>query len=269
MMIPQAIVLPLALIFLFICLPGALAQNDKASCQPGAHNFPSQSPDPIAPDTFRVTWRTTASEDPIVLEVMREWAPLGVDRFYQLVLDNYYNCAAFFRVVPNFVVQFGLASEPAETSKWDTTIPDDPVVQSNLISYVSFATAGENTRTAQVFINLNDNANLDQSGFTPFGRIVQGMDVVQQIYNPTPGNSNGVNQGKYTAKGNQWLLSEYPDVDLILETRVDDGSDTSDQATKPSEKESVEYVAGTVQWVTVALAVAEVLGVAVAWYCLR
>ena len=78
---------------------------------------------------------------------------LGADRFYQLVMDNYYNCATFFRVVPNFVVQFGIASQPDETTKWNVDIPDDPVKQSNLEGYLTFATAGANTRTTQIFIN--------------------------------------------------------------------------------------------------------------------
>jgi peptidyl-prolyl cis-trans isomerase A (cyclophilin A) len=142
--------------------------------------------DPVAPDTFTVVWNTTVSTQPIVLEVIREWSPLGVDRFYQLIQDNYYDCAAFFRVVPDFIVQFGIASDPNETEKWSTTVPDDPVLESNLYSYVSFATAGNNTRTAQLFINTADNSHLDALGFSPFGRIIEGMGVVLavNIYDP-------------------------------------------------------------------------------------
>lgn len=113
------------------------------------------------------------------------------------------------------MVQFGIASEPDETKKWNTVIPDDPVVESNLYSYVSFATAGPDTRTTQIFVNLGNNSRLDASGFSPFGKIIQGMDTIVAITNPTPGNSNGVNQEAYTLKGNPWILEKYPEIDII------------------------------------------------------
>jgi peptidyl-prolyl cis-trans isomerase A (cyclophilin A) len=120
-----------------------------------------------------------------------------------------------------FVVQFGLASNPQETDKWDTEIPDDPVVQSNLYSYVSFAKSEEaNSRTTQIFINIDDNASLDDSGFSPFARVVSGMDVVENLYNPTPLDSMGLDQDKIRNLGNDWVLAEYPDVDLITNTDV-------------------------------------------------
>lgn len=150
------------------------------------------------------------------MELYRDWAPLGVDRFYNLILDGYFDCAALFRVVPNFVVQFGIASEPAETKKWDSTIPDDPVIGSNTIGTVTFAMAGANTRTTQVFVNLQDNVRLDHADFAPIGRIVEGLEVLQHdVYNPTPGDSGGVSQGKYERGGNEWILEAYPEIDLI------------------------------------------------------
>jgi peptidyl-prolyl cis-trans isomerase A (cyclophilin A) len=118
-----------------------------------------------------------------------------------------------------FVVQFGIASEPNETEKWETTIPDDPVLQSNTYGYVSFATSGADTRTTQIFINLADNSGLDDQGFSPFAKVIQGMDVVENmLYNPTPYDDGGVDQTSLSQMGNAWLLQEYPDVDLIKST---------------------------------------------------
>lgn len=113
----------------------------------------------------------------ILLEVTRAWAPLGVDRFYALLQDGFYNEAAFFRVVPGFVLQFGIASTPEANERWSTPIQDDPVVESNLRGTITYATAGPNTRTTQLFINYVDNPNLDPQGFAPFGRVVAGLDV--------------------------------------------------------------------------------------------
>lgn len=154
------------------------------------------------------------------MEVHRSWAPIGVDRFWSLLKDHYYDCAAFFRVVPDFVVQFGIASTPDESRKWNiddgATIWDDPVIQSNLYSYVSYATAGPNTRTAQIFINTANNPRLDEDGFAPFGRIVSGMDTVLALSNPTPNSTDGVDQDMYMSLGNEWIVKEYPNIDIIM-----------------------------------------------------
>jgi peptidyl-prolyl cis-trans isomerase A (cyclophilin A) len=117
-------------------------------------------------------------------------------------------------------VQFGIASSPQLTEKWKTEIPDDPVVKSNLYSYVSFATSGDNTRTGQIFINISDNPSLDNSGFSPFARVVSGMDTVEKIYNPTPESTGGLDQEKVRLLGNVWVLSEYPETDIISETSM-------------------------------------------------
>jgi cyclophilin family peptidyl-prolyl cis-trans isomerase len=134
-------------------------------------NIPNPSPaaDTKAPAKFTVSFETNViingqKAAPIVLEVIRNWAPLGVDRFYSLVKDGFYNQAAFFRVVPNFVLQFGISAVPAENEKWNTIIADDPVVVSNTNWTVSYATAGPDTRTTQLFINYVDNSRLDDSG---------------------------------------------------------------------------------------------------------
>jgi len=117
--------------------------------------------------------------------------------------------------IADFVVQFGIASTPAETEKWNTTIPDDPVVKSNLYGYVSYATAGPGTRTTQLFVNTANNSRLDADGFSPFAKVVSGMETVLASSNPTPGDANGVNQTAYETYGNPWILEYYPDVDLI------------------------------------------------------
>jgi cyclophilin family peptidyl-prolyl cis-trans isomerase len=186
---------------------------------------PSPAPDAQSPDSYTVSFKTNAVLDgkeapPIVMQVTRAWAPLGSDRFYSLVKDGFYNQAAFFRLVPDFVVQFGISADPKETSKWNTIIPDDPVLMSNTNWTVSYATAGPDTRTSQIFINYVDNSRLDASGFAPFAKVVSGFETALALVNPTPGNSNGVNQEMYEHKGNDWILQKYPDISLIACTYV-------------------------------------------------
>jgi peptidyl-prolyl cis-trans isomerase A (cyclophilin A) len=191
-----------------------------ARCEPsvGAERLGG---DPRAPDHFTVQFIPSFSPStPIVLNVTRAWAPIGVDHFYALLNDHFYDMAAFFRVVPNFVVQFGIAGVPAENNKWSTAIKDDPVVASNVQWTVSYATAGPNTRTTQIFINLVDNSFLDADGFAPFATVIKGMDVVNKIYNPTPGDQNGVDQDKYMAYGNSWITKNYPLIDFSVKTVI-------------------------------------------------
>src|SRR5580658_42589 len=131
-----------------------------------------------APATFRVNFDT--SRGPVVVEVTRANAPNGADRFYNLVKAKYYDGARFFRVIPGFMAQFGLAADPAVTKVWDLKIPDDPVKTSNVRGTITFATAGPNTRTTQLFINYGANGQLDGLGFAPFGKVVSGMEFVDQ-----------------------------------------------------------------------------------------
>jgi cyclophilin family peptidyl-prolyl cis-trans isomerase len=156
----------------------------------------------------------------ISFNITRALAPLGADHLHTLVQDGFYDAAAFFRVVPDFVAQFGIAGEPAKNRKWDRPIPDDPVVQSNLKGSIVYATAGPNTRTTQLFINYKDNARLDAMGFAPLGNIVKGMDVAEAIFNPTPGDSGGVDQGQYTNKGNAWIKQQYPKINFIVNATI-------------------------------------------------
>jgi peptidyl-prolyl cis-trans isomerase A (cyclophilin A) len=170
-----------------------------------------------APATFKAKFTTTKGE--FVVEVTRAWAPLGADRFYNLVKNHFYDGAAFFRVLPGFVAQFGLSARPEVSRVWSTaTIKDDPVTQSNREGYLTFATAGPNTRTTQLFINLANNQALDRMGFAPFGKVIEGMDVVQQFYSgygEGAPRGNGPDQGRLTNEGKAYLDKNFPLLDSI------------------------------------------------------
>src|SRR3984885_15058879 len=134
-----------------------------------------------APAVYRVNMDT--SRGPVVIEVTREDAPLGADRFYNLVKAKYYDGARFFRVIPGFMAQFGIAADPAMTKVWDVPIQDDPVKTSNVRTAVTFAQTSEpNSRSTQLFINYGDNSRLDASRFAPFGKVISGMENVDMIY---------------------------------------------------------------------------------------
>ena len=183
----------------------ALALSGCAAPQP-------QSP----PAEYRVRFETSKGD--VVVRVVRAWAPLGADRFRELVASGFYDGARFFRVVPNFVVQFGIAGDPVITKKWDKSeIQDDPVLQSNTRGRLTFATGGPNTRTTQLFINLKDNARLDKSGFSAFGEVVEGMAVVDEIYS---GDREKPDQDRIEKEGNAYLLREFPKLDFIKSARI-------------------------------------------------
>jgi len=170
-----------------------------------------------APATFKAKFTTTKGD--FVVEVTRAWAPLGADRFYNLVKYHFFDGASFFRVLPGFMAQFGISAKPEISRVWATAnIKDDPVTQSNLESYVSFATAGPNTRTTQVFINYGNNQSLDSQGFAPFGKVIEGMDVVQKLYSGygegAPG-GRGPEQGRITNEGKAYLDKSFPLLDSI------------------------------------------------------
>lgn len=169
-----------------------------------------------APAVFKAKFTTTAGD--FVVEVHRDWAPLGADRFYNLVKYGYFTNAAFFRVVPGFVVQFGLSAQPALNKVWKTaTIADDPVVQSNKRGNLVFATAGPNTRTTQLFINYGDNSRLDRMGFAPFGSVVEGMDVVDKIYAVY---GEMPRQDLIMEQGDTYLKTYFRDMDKIKMARI-------------------------------------------------
>jgi peptidyl-prolyl cis-trans isomerase A (cyclophilin A) len=171
-----------------------------------------------APQIFEATFKTTKGD--FTIEVHRSWARNGADRFYNLVKSGFYDGDTFFRVVPNFVVQFGISPDPEVSKQWrSAAIPDDIVTVHNERGGVTFAAAGPNTRTTQVFINLGDNRALDNNGFAPFGAVTHGMDVVTKLYagygdEPTP------HQAEMQLQGKAWLEKTYPKLDSIKTARV-------------------------------------------------
>lgn len=175
-----------------------------------------------APATFRVQFDTTQGK--VVLDVTRAWSPNGADRFYNLVKIGFFQDIAFFRVIDNFMVQFGIHGDPSVSRVWKrATIPDDRVVQSNTRGMVSFAKTGRpNSRTTQMFINFSDNVNLDQMGFSPFARVSEGMDVVDKLYKVGEGGPRGPgpNQQKIQSGGNRYLKDRYPKLDYIREAKL-------------------------------------------------
>jgi peptidyl-prolyl cis-trans isomerase A (cyclophilin A) len=170
-----------------------------------------------APAKYSVNLDT--SKGPVVIEVHRDWAPVGADRFYNLVKNGYYDNTRFYRVIEGFMAQIGIQGTPAIDAPWiNARIKDDPVKESNKRGFVSFATGGPNTRTTQFFINYRDNSNLDKMGFAPFGEVVKGMDVVDQLYNgygEGAPQGKGPQQGRIHAEGNAYLNKEFPKLDYI------------------------------------------------------
>jgi len=171
-----------------------------------------------APDVYKVKLATTHGD--IVIEVRRAWAPNGADRFYNLVKIGFFDGCEFFRVIDGFMAQIGIHGDPAVAAKWrDANIPDDPPVgQSNQRGVVTFATAGPNTRTTQFFINFKDNSFLDNQGFPPIGKVVEGDAVLDQLYRGygegAPG-GNGPDQGRLQTEGNAYLKAQFPNLDSI------------------------------------------------------
>ncbi len=169
-----------------------------------------------SPDSFDVEFTTTKGT--FTVKVTRAWAPLGADRFYNLVKHNFFDDAAFFRIVPNFIVQFGLSADPKVSSVWrSANFPDDPVTQSNKPGTITFATAGPNTRTTQLFINFGNNGFLDGQGFSPFGQVTKGMDIVQKLYS---GYGERPDQGAISSQGKAYLDKSFPNLDRITSAKI-------------------------------------------------
>jgi peptidyl-prolyl cis-trans isomerase A (cyclophilin A) len=170
-----------------------------------------------APDTYKANFDT--SKGAFVIEVHREWAPNGADRFYNLVKNGFYDDIRFFRVLDNFMAQFGINGDPAIQSVWrNAQLKDDPVKQSNKRGFITFATAGPNTRTTQVFINYKDNSSLDSQGFAAFGQVTSGMDVVDKLYKDYGEGAprgRGPEQGRIQQEGNAYLTKDFPKLDYI------------------------------------------------------
>jgi peptidyl-prolyl cis-trans isomerase A (cyclophilin A) len=212
--------------------PSKPAQS--ASSQPTAQSAPAHRRiDPAlyhpsaltakAPDVYEVKFTTTKGE--FVVQVTRAWAPVGADRFYNLVRHHYFDDNSFFRVVPGFVIQFGMSPSPSVNKAWDkATLKDDPVVQSNTPGSLTFATSGPSSRTTQVFINLGNNSSLDSLGFAPFGRVTSGMEVVSQIYSgygdlPEMG-GQGPSESRIETEGKPYLDKNFPKLDTIITATI-------------------------------------------------
>ena len=188
----------------------------QALMNPAALNEP-------APATFKAKFDT--SKGPFVIEVHRDWAPNGADRFYNLVKNGFFDNARFFRVISGFMVQFGISGDPKISAHWhDANIPDDPVRQSNTRGMITFATAGPNTRTTQVFINFADNRALNRQGFAPFGQVVSGMSVVDSLfadYGEGAPSGHGPEQGRVQREGNAYLMKDFAQLDYIKKATIE------------------------------------------------
>jgi peptidyl-prolyl cis-trans isomerase A (cyclophilin A) len=188
----------------------------QALMNPAALNEP-------APATFKAKFDT--SKGAFVIEVHRDWAPNGADRFYNLVKNGFFDNARFFRVISGFMVQFGINGDPKISAHWhDANIPDDPVRQSNTRGMITFATAGPNTRTTQVFINFADNRALDRQGFAPFGQVVSGMSVVDSLfadYGEGAPSGHGPEQGRVQREGNAYLMRDFAQLDYIKKATIE------------------------------------------------
>jgi peptidyl-prolyl cis-trans isomerase A (cyclophilin A) len=171
----------------------------------------------VAPATYNARFDTSAGA--FVVQVHRDWAPKGADRFYNLVKNGYFDDTRFFRVLPNFMVQFGINGDPSVQSAWrDANIPDEPVKASNKRGFITFAKAGPDSRTTQVFINFTDNSRLDADGFAPFGQVVTGMELVDKInaeYREQP------DQGRIQMQGNAYLTRAFPKLDYIRKATIE------------------------------------------------
>ncbi len=217
--------------------PAAPSAAKKATA-PGRTNPALLTPAALrakAPDLFRVKFATTHGD--FVVEAHRDWAPLGADRFYNLVRNRFFNDVSFFRYSPGFIVQFGISPDPKVTAAWsNANIKDDPVKEHNTKGTVVFAMGGPNTRTTQFFINLKDNsAALDGQGFAPFGTVVEGMDVVEGIYSGygemKEMGGRGPSQELLTKQGKPYLDQNFPKLDSIKSATV-----IFPEATAPAKK---------------------------------
>jgi peptidyl-prolyl cis-trans isomerase A (cyclophilin A) len=166
----------------------------------------------------------TTSKGDFVIEVHRDWAPNGADRFYNLIKSGYFEGTRFFRVIKGFMVQWGIHGEPAVNTVWrEARIKDDPVKESNKRGYITFATAGPDTRTTQVFINFADNGRLDTSGFAPFGKVVTGLNIIDSLFaeygEGAPGGA-GPSQPRMQDEGNAYLNRDFPKLDYIKSAKI-------------------------------------------------
>jgi peptidyl-prolyl cis-trans isomerase A (cyclophilin A) len=206
-----------AVVFALVC--AALALSPPALSQ-GLSNPAALTAQ--APAAYKVQFDT--SKGIVVIEVHRDWAPNGADRFYNLVKNGFFDNVRFFRVVAGFMVQFGINGDPKLSAVWrEARIKDDPVMKSNVRGAITFATAGPDTRTTQVFINFGDNSRLDKDGFAPFGIVITGMDVVDKLYSGYGEGApagKGPEQGRIQKEGNAYLTSAFPNLDYVKKATI-------------------------------------------------
>ncbi len=199
------------------------------ACESGpAYNPMLLTPDQLtetAPDVFQARFETSKGD--FVIEVHRDWSPIGADRFYNLVSNGYYDDVRFFRVIAGFIVQFGIHGDPEVSAIWrEQRINDDPVVQSNTRGFVTYAMGGANTRTTQVFVNFGDNGRLDEMGFSPFGQVVEGMEVVDALYSDYGEGAprgRGPSQATIQSQGNEYLTTSFPNLDFVRRATIVEG----------------------------------------------
>lgn len=209
-------------LLLCMALGGCVAEESNVSDSfdpepiesPAADSSDDNTPQDLS--VYKVKFETSTGD--FTIEVHPDWAPLGAERFKELVEAGYYDDCRFFRVVKDFMVQFGLNGDPSVTSQWRSkNLKDDPVTQSNTRGKITFATAGPNTRTTQVFINFGNNSFLDGQGFAPFGEVVEGMDVVDSINNEY---GESPNQGSIQQRGNEYLNAQFPKLDYVKKASI-------------------------------------------------
>ncbi|MGA2594427.1 MAG: peptidylprolyl isomerase [Bryobacteraceae bacterium] len=198
-------------------LLSACSQTETKSSAPAKSAQPAH-----APDIYRVNLDT--SKGAVAVEVTRDWAPRGADRFFELVKAGYYDGDRFYRVVPRFVIQFGINGEPKVAQLWSSLrILDDPVKQKNRKGTLTFASSGTAGRTTQVFVNMRDNLSLDREGFAPFGRVVSGMDVLERLYGgygDIPPRGSGPDGVEIERQGNVYLDNHFPRLDYIRKATI-------------------------------------------------
>jgi peptidyl-prolyl cis-trans isomerase A (cyclophilin A) len=212
----------LVFIFLFILLINC--GGDKLS-EVETFSFDQPTEEELnktAPEYFQVKFETSKGD--FILEARREWSPLGVDRVYHMVRSGYLKDIRFFRVLDGFMAQFGAHGDPAIAQAWrGFNFLDDPVIESNQRGFVSFATGGPNTRTTQLFINYGNNAGLDGQGFSPLGKVIEGMEVVDALYSgygEGAPQGPGPNQGLIAQQGNEYLKKSFPKLDYIKDATI-------------------------------------------------
>lgn len=199
------------------------ATTTSSSAKPDFHNPADPAFQAQAPDSFRARFATTNGD--FVIAVHRAWAPLGADRFYNLVRSGYFDGVRFFRVMPGFMAQFGIHGDTAVTTAWrERRIQDDPVRRTNVRGMATFATAGPGTRTTQIFINYGNNDRLDGMGFAPFGQVVEGMEVVDSLYGAYGEGAprgRGPDQFRLNVEGEKYLARQFPKLDKINKATVE------------------------------------------------